>query len=206
MQHAFTTWLAGAAALVALTAGAQMPNPASPDTPNPADTAPAADAKSAAKSVQDRAPAGGLSDADAKFLRDAASIDMEEVEGGSLALDRGTDTQVTAFARTMVDDHSQNSEELRKLAEGNGITLPARAEGKQRSALKDLRGKSGAAFDQAYVKGNVKGHKEAIARFERAAKSAKNPEVRAYAKSTLPALKHHLQMAQQLQSALGGKR
>jgi putative membrane protein len=44
----------------------------------------------------------------------------------------------------------------------------------------------------------VSAHKDAVSLFERYAKGGDNPKLKDWAGNTLPALQHHLQMAQEL--------
>jgi putative membrane protein len=44
----------------------------------------------------------------------------------------------------------------------------------------------------------VSAHKDAVSLFERDAKGGDNPKLKDWAGNTLPALQHHLQMAQEL--------
>ena len=57
---------------------------------------------------------------------------------------------------------------------------------------------SGAAFDTAYVKEMVVDHEKDVAAFEKEAKDGKDPDVKAWAKKTLPTLRSHLADAQAL--------
>jgi putative membrane protein len=47
----------------------------------------------------------------------------------------------------------------------------------------------------------VSTHKDAVSLFERYAKGGDNPDLKDWAGKTLPALKHHLQMAENLDKA-----
>jgi putative membrane protein len=49
----------------------------------------------------------------------------------------------------------------------------------------------------------VKGHKDAVANFEKAANEAKDADVKAYAVKTLPALKAHLAKAEEVSKKVG---
>jgi uncharacterized protein (DUF305 family) len=62
---------------------------------------------------------------------------------------------------------------------------------------------SGSEFDQAYVNKMVLGHEKAISKFETAAANLQDPDLKKYAEKTLPTLRHHLEMAQDLQNKLG---
>ena len=161
-------------------------------------------AKSASTFNAVEAAGGTLNDRDARFVKKAASIGAEEVESGKLAADQAEDAKVKEFAQQMVTDHSQNNDELKSVVEKKGVTLPDGPQGAQATAVAQLKAKKGAEFDRAFVAENVKGHRSAVNLFSRAAKNAKDPEVKSYAEKTLPTLKHHLEMAESLEKSMGG--
>jgi putative membrane protein len=61
---------------------------------------------------------------------------------------------------------------------------------------------TGSEFDKEYVSHMVKDHKKDIAKFEDASKNAQDPDVRAFAEKTLPVLREHLEMAQNVESSM----
>jgi putative membrane protein len=63
--------------------------------------------------------------------------------------------------------------------------------------------KTGADFDKAFAEDMVSDHKKAVAAFEKAANNSKDPDVKAFAAKTLPTLKMHLSMAEDLQQKVG---
>jgi len=65
------------------------------------------------------------------------------------------------------------------------------------SALKQLYSLEGAAFDAAYIQMMVTDHKNAIALFKQGAQSS-DPEIKAFARKQLPALRSHLQQIQNI--------
>ena len=64
------------------------------------------------------------SEADQTFVREAAEGGMTEVALGRLALERASGAEVKQFARRMIDDHAQANQELMRLAQSKGVTLP----------------------------------------------------------------------------------
>jgi putative membrane protein len=58
----------------------------------------------------------------------------------------------------------------------------------------------GAVFDRAYVEDQIRDHEKTIALFEREAKTGKDAELKAFAEKTLPTLKEHLTMTQDLKT------
>lgn len=137
--------------------------------------------------------------ADAAFMKQAAQNGHAEVEGSKLALTKAVNTQVKGFAQQMVDDHTKSSEELKALAASKGVKLPTEPSMAQKARLKLLQGADGAEFDKRYAEQlGVKAHEDTLKLFQKAAANAKDPDVKAFATKTLPALQHHLQMAREL--------
>jgi putative membrane protein len=69
----------------------------------------------------------------------------------------------------------------------------------QRGKLKMLSTADGATFDRRYAESmGVEAHRDTIALFEKAAKSAQDRDVKAFAQKALPNLREHLKMAQAL--------
>lgn len=66
---------------------------------------------------------------------------------------------------------------------------------KESARLNEL---SGVEFDRAYVKVMVSDHKKAVSKFDAAAKSLSDAELKAFASKTLPTLRTHLEHAQRL--------
>ncbi|HEY4292867.1 DUF4142 domain-containing protein [Luteibacter sp.] len=64
--------------------------------------------------------------------------------------------------------------------------------------------KSGDDFDKAYAKKMVADHHKDIALFTKESTSGKDPDLKAFAKKTLPTLKEHLEMAKKLPGGSGG--
>jgi putative membrane protein len=61
---------------------------------------------------------------------------------------------------------------------------------------------SGKSFDKSYIKSQVSAHKTAIETFQREAEQGQDPELKAFAQKTLPTLKEHLELANNLNEKL----
>src|SRR4051812_48534754 len=131
---------------------------------------------------------------DSKFIMEAAQGGMAEVQMGELANKQATSPQVKQFGQHMVDDHSKANDELKQLASGKGITLPADVGRKHQALMTRLSGLKGAQFDRTYMSEMVRDHREDVAAFERESRTGKDPEVKAWAAKTLPTLQEHLRM------------
>ena len=137
---------------------------------------------------------------DEDFAKKAAIGGKTEVEASKLALQKTSDARVRKFAEKMVSDHTKASEELKAAASQEGITLPAELDSTHTQAIEKLKALSGAQFDAAYKAQMLQDHKDTVAMFEKEAKASGSP-VEMFAAKTLPTLKGHLQMAQELAGA-----
>ena len=139
-----------------------------------------------------------------KFMEKAAMDGMAEVEMGRMAASKATDAQVKQFAQRMVTDHSKANDELKQLAGNKGVQLPSSVDKKHQKESDDMQKKDAKKFDREYMEHMVKEHKKDVSEFEKQARSAKDPDVKAFASRTLPTLKEHLAMAQQVEASVKG--
>ena len=138
-----------------------------------------------------------LSQADRKFVQEAAVGGMLEVELGKLAVEKAVSDPVRQFGKRMVDDHSQGNEQLRSIAQTKGIALPDNLDAKHRQEVERLRKLSAAQFDPAYMKLMLEDHQQDIREFRKEATQGVDSNVKSFAASTLPKLHDHLAMARE---------
>jgi putative membrane protein len=143
----------------------------------------------------------GLAAADRDFIHKAAQGGMMEVAAGKLATQRAMDPAVKSFGQKMVSDHSAANDMLKSLAAAKNVPLPESVSEEEHTALGKLEGLNGTEFDKTYSQMMVKDHVTDISDFEKEAKNSQDPEVKAFAEETLPTLRHHLMMANQLSAA-----
>lgn len=154
-------------------------------------------AMSAAPAFAGARAAKAKAGADQGFVTRAARGGLAEVQLGDLAKDKASSPEVKQFAERMVTDHSRANDELKALAQSKNITLPSTLSMKDQ-ALKDRLSKlSGEQFDRAYMRAMVRDHTKDVNEFRRESKSAKDPDVKAFAAKTLPTLEDHLKLAHQ---------
>ncbi|RJF74013.1 DUF4142 domain-containing protein [Rhodopseudomonas palustris] len=154
----------------------------------------------AAQSSAAQAPA--ISPATQQFITQVAISDLFEVASSRLALARGTEGQ-KAFANQMIEDHGKTSSELRQLivVRGLKVDIPSQLDSAHQDKYDQLNNARGNDFQALYASQQVAAHKDAIALFQRYAQNGDLPELKDWAGKTLPALKHHLEMAQKLGAA-----
>jgi putative membrane protein len=134
------------------------------------------------------------------FVKEVAVSDMFEIESSKLAQQKASAAPVKTFAGQMVTDHSKTTTELKGLVSDGKVKaqLPPAMDGSHQSKLDKLKGLNGVDFDKQYVSDQQGAHKDAVDLFERYAKGGENAELKTWAGKTVPALKHHKEMADQL--------
>jgi len=141
----------------------------------------------------------GISPSTADFVKEVAISDMFEIESSKLAQDKGSAAE-KSFAPQMVTDHTKTSTELTGLVSSGKVKaeLPAALDSSHQSKLDKLKSESGQDFSSDFDSMQVSAHKDAVSLFERYAEGGENADLKSWAGKTLPALKHHLEMAQGL--------
>jgi putative membrane protein len=135
---------------------------------------------------------------DKKFVKEAALGGMTEVELGKLAAQKASSDDVKQFAQKMVDDHTKANDELKQAASKDNIPVPDTLDSKHQSEIDKLSKLSGEQFDKAYVKNQLKEHETDVKEFSAEAQGGTDPEIRAFASSTLPVLQQHLELVKNL--------
>jgi len=135
---------------------------------------------------------------DSKFVMDAAVGGMTEVELGKLATQKASDDSVKQFGQKMVDDHTKANDQLKEVASKENITLPSSLDAKHQARVDKLSKMSGASFDRAYVRDQLKDHIEDVAEFKKESQNGSDPAVKQFASTTLPTLEEHLSMVKDL--------
>ncbi len=144
----------------------------------------------------------GIAPTTADFVKEAAISDMFELQSNKLAEDKGT-AQEKSFARQMITDHTKTTNDLKGLVNSGKVKaeIPATLDSSHQSKLDKLKGASGKDFSSDFDSYQVSAHKDAVSLFERYAKGGDNPDLKDWAGKTLPTLRHHLDMAQELGKA-----
>jgi putative membrane protein len=135
-----------------------------------------------------------LSAADKKFIEKVASANSAEIQAAQLAQQKASDPHVKDVAQTMLTDHTEAGQKLTALAQQKGVTVPAEmapADQKQVDKFSSLEGKK---FDRAYVKSEIKDHKEMLVILKKEAASGKDSDVKAFAEQLEPTIQKHLDM------------
>jgi len=141
----------------------------------------------------------GVAPSTEDFVTEAAQSDMFEIDASKLALER-SDAATKTFAQQMINDHEKTTSELKALVDGGKVqaTPPAAMSDGQKDMIADLTKLQGTDFTKQYHDEQVDAHEDAVDLFKRYAEGGENADLKAWAATTLPALEHHLAMAQEL--------
>jgi putative membrane protein len=146
------------------------------------------------------AQADKISAEDVEFLTKAIQAGVAEVQISELALEKSLNQQVREFAQRMVQDHTAANQRLLSLAEASGNPPPTQMDQKHQAMLQQMSQLSGEEFDRQYMQGQVQEHQAAVKLFGSEATQPSGP-VDALAGELLPALREHLQMAEEISNS-----
>jgi putative membrane protein len=145
-----------------------------------------------------------LSSQDNTFFRNITEGNLTEIQSSHLALQMAKSPDVKDFAQQMISDHQTAATQVDAIAKSKGAVLPKMLDGSHKDMVDALNGKSGDDFDKAYIDLQIKAHQETINLDQDEADNGTDPDVKSTAAGLLPILKHHLNMAQQIQTKMMG--
>jgi putative membrane protein len=124
--------------------------------------------------------------------------DMTEIAAAKIGQERGN-AEEKAFSTQMIADHTKTSEELKAMAPADAkAAIPAALDSSSQSKIDKLKNAKPDDFSSEFDSMQVSAHKDAVSLFERYAKGGEDAKLKGWSDKTLPALKHHLEMAQNL--------
>ena len=143
---------------------------------------------------------------DAQIASIVVTANQVDIDAGKLAVSRASTDTIRSFAQLMVTDHTGVNEaaidlatSLRVTPQDNPTSRSLKAGGERSTA--HLRTLSGAAFDKAYVDGEVAYHQQVIDALDKVLiPNAKNAELKALLVKVRPAFVAHLEHARRLQA------
>lgn len=124
---------------------------------------------------------------DQNFFKKAAISGFSEVAAGQAAAQQSSNQQVKDFPQQMVTDRGNANDELMQLAQQKQVTLPTASNVMHRKAMDLMMKMEGAAFDNAYIKQQVKDHMDAVKLFKKASKFTPFVAIKSANAPTIPA-------------------
>lgn len=132
----------------------------------------------------------------AAYVAAAGAIDLYEIRGSELALQRASMQRTRDFAETMIRDHKGTSSQL-SLAGRRLNLLPSATLDARHQAMLDQLG-SAADFDAAYKRQQVAVIADALALHSAYASRGTSPTLRPVAAATLPVIQRHQRLLRYL--------
>jgi putative membrane protein len=134
----------------------------------------------------------------AQFVQMASAAGLAEVALGKLASTQASMDDVRKFAQRMVDDHTKAAKQLASIAETKQLPMAKEMDPKHKELEQRLTQLNGPSFDRDYVMAMLKDHEEAVSLFDRYSQSGNDRDLKSFVSQTLPALKEHLSMIQEI--------
>ncbi|QOG22973.1 DUF4142 domain-containing protein [Bradyrhizobium sp. SEMIA] len=129
--------------------------------------------------------------------------DMLEMEAAEIAQQKGNSDE-KKFADQMIADHTKISNELKEMVPADSAAaIPAKLDDSSQKKLDKLRDTKPGDFASEYDPMQVSAHKDAVSLFQGYSEGGADPKLKNWAGKTLPALQHHLGMAEDLNKNLG---
>ena len=139
-----------------------------------------------------------LAAADQMFINMAAGSDAAEVSEAQVAGTKARSARVKSFATTMVDAHTQTTQQLMTIAQSKGVTPDTTPSPVAQAQMAPLNSARPAAFDRLYLHDQVVDHMAAVKVYQDEIANGQDPDLKAFATATLPTIQQHLKSARQL--------
>ncbi|MGY3622529.1 DUF4142 domain-containing protein [Bradyrhizobium sp. USDA 10063] len=133
------------------------------------------------------------------FVEHAAVGNMYEIQSSRLVLDKVHNREFQDFGKRIVDDHTKSTDELKSITQPvTGLELPTDLDDKHKKMIDQLRSASATELAPQFKSQQIQAHQDAIKLYQDFAARGDNARLRQFAESTLPTLKEHLRLAQDL--------
>ena len=157
-----------------------------------------------------KSPNGGTTArmTDPEIVSLTQASDEGEIMTSKVALTKATNPDVRKYAQQMIQAHTQTISKRNALGKAQNLKPAAGAKdsigdaGKQMVAMLNAAPK--AAFDTAYINGQVLSHQNTLQMVQKATGQAQNAALKQMLQQVTPDIQHHLDEAKTLQSKLAG--
>ncbi|MBY8825018.1 DUF4142 domain-containing protein [Sphingomonas colocasiae] len=136
------------------------------------------------------------------FVNRAARGDAFEIAAARLAAKNAASAEVKAFAQAMIKAHTESTAKLKAAAAkaSPAIVADATLSRDQNEDLAELGRKTGAAFDEDYMDGQVDAHEDALKLMRNFAADGADAGLKTAAGEIAPVVEGHLKMARDLEA------
>jgi putative membrane protein len=147
-----------------------------------------------------------LNTTDQNFIVGATQASNAEIGDAKIALSKTSNPDIISFANEMITQHTQEEQALAPIASAVNDPAPPMTSlnATQQAQATALQQTAEPAFDALYINGTIQGHTDNINNnYNPEISSGENPQVVQYAKTYLPQVTMHLQMAQAIKAKYG---
>ncbi len=142
----------------------------------------------------DAGGAPGKSMDDITFVKQASEGERKEMSSARSALPQLKRPELKRLAETLVNDHGNANARLAKIAEARGWPMAAASPPEPPAS-----GTASGDFDARWTAEMIAGHERSVALYRAQAQAGEDPELRRYARDTLPTIERHLEELRSLQ-------
>lgn len=141
-----------------------------------------------------------LSAEDYNFVAQANLGAPFQIDSGRIAQKGATTKEIRDYAQLMVVTHIPVVDELNRILQRKNIEAPPNTllRGAYKTMMSSLKSEQGTALDRDYVEGQVDYQKGNAALFRNEIENGSDPELKAFARATLPKIVDHLDRAVKL--------
>jgi putative membrane protein len=137
-----------------------------------------------------------LSDSEKQLLQKISDADKAEIEMGQLAQSNASSPKVKDFGQKLVDDHTQNNQQLQQLAQQKGVQLQDEEKPDEQSAKSKFEKMKGAQFDKAFMQHEKDDHAKLLSQLKQQQDQIQDPDLKSFVSQTIDAVQQHLDAAQ----------
>lgn len=141
-------------------------------------------------------------DVDAVFLRNAAEINIAQINLSKLVESNYYTSEVCDLGKAMETRHRKLYDKLKLLATEKSITLPTVTNRIAQNEYDKLSSYSGFYFDKIYCFTVIQNHRDAIITFDRASKECNDTDIKKFAESGFNELRQLLHEALTIQKKI----
>jgi putative membrane protein len=140
------------------------------------------------------------------YVPNAAMGDMYEIMASDIALERTRNAEVRRLATMIKTDHTEASNRFKSIVGEMSppMTPPTELDQRRQGLIDNLRSASADDFDRVYLDQQVAAHNEALTLHRGFSDNTDAAPLAAHARSVVPKIEAHLQMAEQLRTSTAG--
>jgi putative membrane protein len=103
---------------------------------------------------------------------------------------------VKDFGQKLVDDHTQNNQQLQQIAQQKGVELQDQEKPDEQSMKTKMEKMKGPQFDKAFLQHEREDHAKLLKELQQQQDQVQDPDVKSFISQTITAVQQHLQEAQ----------